>query len=294
MQFPKTEEYDPVDEPSLSDDLDIQNISSLMEAFRETVEHYADDNRIKMFRGKVPDSLEERIVAQSGKILYLPKTSEGIPREDIFGDDRIINEKFLFPEHHEAEVLPELEAEDLRIHFRERATEGIGALIYCPILYQQYVVGYIYLEARREDHKTLDREAVEYVFQFSKVLAYSLKMNGYFNKSREVLSEYRTGVVDISASGLLFAHPSESLRAAITLYTDMDLDLKLGDRKMKIGARVMRKFQDRSTNYYGVQFLMIQPEDFRFLFDYVYGRPFTDQEERLWEGGAEPPKLSFD
>jgi len=294
MQFPKSEEYDPVEEPELTDDLNIQDLNSLMSTFRETAELYCDSHNIKMMRGKVPENLEERIISQSGKILFLPKTSDGLPRDDEYGDDRIINEKFLFPEHGESEYLSELSPEDLRVHFRDYAMGGTTSLLYCPILYQQYVVGYISLEATRDGHKYLDREVLEYTFQFSKVLAFSLKLNGYFNKSREVMSEYRTGVLDISASGLLFAHPSESLKTVITLYTDLDLELILGKRKMLISSRVMRKYQDKNTSYYGLQFLNIQPEDFRFLFDYVYGRPFTEEEDKLWEGGAEPPKLSFD
>ncbi len=294
MEFPKSEEYDPVEEPELTDDLDIQNLSSLMEAFREAAVNFADSHSVKMFRGRHPETLEERIISQSGKILFLPKTSDGLPRDDVYGEDRILNEKMLFPEHQEQELLPELSAEDLRSHFRETAMEGITSVIYCPILYQQYVVGYLYLEARRDGHKTMTRENLEYTFQFAKVLAYSLKINGYFNKSREVLSEYRTAVLDISAAGLLFANPSETLRSTVTLYSDLDLDLRMGKRVMKIGGRVMRKYQDRNTYYYGIQFLDIKPEDFRFLFDYVYGRPFTEEEDQLWEGGAEPPKLSFD
>jgi len=78
------------------------------------------------------------------------------------------------------------------------------------------------------------------------------------------------------------------------LYTDLDLTITLGHRKTKVASRVMRKYSDRHSTYFGVVFLTIQPEDFRFLFDYVYGRPFNPEEDALWEGGAEPPKIKLE
>jgi hypothetical protein len=35
----------------------------------------------------------------------------------------------------------------------------------------------------------------------------------------------------------------------------------------------------------------IKPEDFRYLFEVVYGRSFTERDDRLWEGGAKPPEV---
>ena len=77
------------------------------------------------------------------------------------------------------------------------------------------------------------------------------------------------------------------------LYTDLQLSITIGPRSMKIGGRVMRKFADRANSYFGLVFLDIKPEDFRFLYDSVYGKPFDPDEDEKWEGGAEPPKLEF-
>ena len=156
------------------------------------------------------------------------------------------------------------------------------------------MIGCIILEVWSDSKETLDDDVLEYVFQFSKILAYSLKLNGYFNKSNEVTAEYTTGIVDISASGLLFVNPSRELSLALTLYSDLELELKLKERTMTLGTRVMRKYTGKQTIYYGVQFLEIKPEDFRYLFDYVYGRTFNEYDDSLWEGGADPPVLSFD
>ena len=36
--------------------------------------------------------------------------------------------------------------------------------------------------------------------------------------------------------------------------------------------------------YFGIEFSMMAPEDFRFLFEYLYGRPFTDLDSDSVEG----------
>jgi hypothetical protein len=55
----------------------------------------------------------------------------------------------------------------------------------------------------------------------------------------------------------------------------------------------MRKYKIKDIYFYGIQFLEVAPEDFRFLFEHVYGRPFADADDRFWEGGADPPELNF-
>lgn len=294
MQFPKTEEYDPVDEPEIHGAFDTQDLNQLITTFREEASGFADSTQIVMFRGKDPENLEQRIVARTGKILYLPRMSQGLPRESSSGDSRLLTESYLFPSGRSGEILKELSVEALRDYFKERAVSGADSAICCPILYQQYVVGGIFLETRRDGKPPLDQEALEYVFQFGKILAYSLKVNGYFNKSREVMSQYSTGIVDISASGLLFANPSPALSQALTLYSDLEVLLSLQTREMKIGVRLMRKYSGKNTTYYGLQFLDIRPEDFQFLFDFVYGKSYHEHDDTLWEGGAEPPTLTFD
>jgi hypothetical protein len=36
--------------------------------------------------------------------------------------------------------------------------------------------------------------------------------------------------------------------------------------------------------YFGCRFTSIEPEDLRFLFEYIYGRPFTDQDASFIAG----------
>ena len=91
----------------------------------------------------------------------------------------------------------------------------------------------------------------------------------------------------------LLSHPEKKLSELLGMYGDLKLVLKIGPRRMEIFSRVMRKYKTGGLYFYGIQFLEIEPENFRFLFDYVYGRPFSDDDDRFWEGGTEPPELDF-
>ncbi|MBT3274244.1 MAG: DUF1577 domain-containing protein [Spirochaetales bacterium] len=292
LNFPKTEEYDPVEVPEYSEEYNPNQINSLIETFREKVNSKVTTNTVTMFRERPPQGFQEHLVTQTGKIFFIPNTAGKIPENDFEMGGRIITRAMLLrPEKVSAnedvtqDRLPQLLA--------EKRAEGIKAEIYCPIIFHEYAVGFIYLAQKEGKDGVFDRDLLDETYQFSKVLAYALKINGYFKEQIPEKKRYEGDIIDISASGLLFANGSEQLAATLMLYADIDLNLSFGQRSMRIGARLMRKFEGSAMNYFGIQFMEIKPEDFRFLFDYVYGRSVSQEDEELWEGGAEPPKLDL-
>jgi hypothetical protein len=292
LNFPKSEEYDPVDEPEWSEEYDSSDIQSLLGSFRERVKDRASVNSVTMFRGRPPKGFEETLISQTGKIFYLPDTSGVLPADDYQSGGRIVTRGMLLrPDLGNQggvsqDRLPELIA--------EKKAKGIGSEIYCPIIFHEYTIGFVYLARREGEGGAFDDALVEETHQFSKILAYALKVGGYFKEDIPGKSEYSGEIIDISASGLLFANNSEQLDLSLVIYADIDLRLRFDRRVMNIASRTMRKLRSASMNYYGIQFMEIKPEDFRFLFDLVYGRAITSEDEQLWEGGAAPPELSLD
>lgn len=292
LNFPKSEEYDPVDEPEWSDEYDSSDIQSLLASFRERVKDKASVNSVTMFRGRPPKGLEETLISQTGKIFYLPDTSGMLPADDYQSGGKIVTRGMLLRPDigHQGGIsqdrLPELIA--------EKRAKGIGAEIYCPIIFHEYAIGFVYLAKREGEGGAFDDDLVEETHQFAKILAYALKVGGYFKEDVPGKSEYSGEIIDISASGLMFANNSEQLDLSLVIYADIELRLRCNRRVMSIGSRTMRKLRSASMNYYGIQFMEIKPEDFRFLFDLVYGRAITVEDEQLWEGGAAPPELDLD
>ncbi|MBN2049952.1 MAG: PilZ domain-containing protein [Spirochaetales bacterium] len=294
LTFPKTEEYDPVLPPQPDVSFNLDSLVSLVDGFKREAGERADENNMLMFRDKRPEGFEEEIISRLGKILFIPSTSEAFPNTDLDTDGKIITRYMLYTSD---EDVPEGSEEVSRQHIDDyllrKKQRGVVSELYCPVLYHQYAVGYIYL-AKKIGSGVLSKYDLDYVHQFSKVLAYTLKNEGYFKGEKPTENEYKAEIIDISASGLMFMHASAGLRSLIVLYTDLKIQLRLGQRSMSIYSRVMRKIQDGNKTFYGLQFLEMQPEDFRYLFQYVYGRDFSVEDERLWEGGSEPPELNLD
>jgi len=294
LRFPKTEEYDPVIPPQVEENFNSSSIADLVNDFKKNAPEFSDENNIVMFREKAPEGFEEEVITRTGKCLFIPSTAEPFPMTDLDTNGRIITRYMLYAE---AEDIPEGSGEVSRDkiddHLLKKKQLGIVSEIYSPVLYHEYAVGYIRI-AKRIGSGVLQNRDLDYVHQFSKILAYTLKINGYFKGEKPTENEYKAEILDISASGLLFMHTSPSLRSLIVLYTDLKIQLLVGERRMNIYSRIMRKFQVGNKTFYGLQFLEMEPEDFRYLFQFVYGRDFSVEDEQLWEGGAEPPELDLD
>ena len=292
LRFPRSEAYDPVEPPDFSDDFEPGNVETLIERFRDQTSRKANINEIIMFRDRKPSGFEEEMVAQTGKTFFIPSTDGRFPENDFQIGGRIITRAMLLQqEPHDGKVeggidrLPSLLAEK-----RER---GISAELYSPILFHEYAIGYIHLAQEGEMHGAFDHDLLEYTHQFSKVLAFSLQINGYFKGAIPESGQYEGEIIDVSAAGLLFCHSSARLNELLPLYSDIDLLLRFGDRKIRIVVRLMRKYRSDDVNYFGLQFMEMKPEDFRFIFEFVYGRAIENDDENLWEGGADPPALDL-
>ena len=145
-----------------------------------------------------------------------------------------------------------------------------------------------------EKKEPIKEGIIEYIYQFAKVVCYSLEAHGYFTSLANQERDFETSIIDISASGLLFAHPMQELSRDLMIHTDLRLTLKFPNRKMQITARIIRKFKDRDHLYIGLQFMEIAQEDYRFLFEEIYGKRYEQRFDDLWEGGIPPPELVWD
>jgi c-di-GMP-binding flagellar brake protein YcgR len=91
-------------------------------------------------------------------------------------------------------------------------------------------------------------------------------------------------VIDISVSGLLFAYPHSPL--ADVLLPDSLLAVKIDAPKRNINAnvKIVRRYKDTKMTYFSCCFLDMVPEDVRFLFEFIYGKSFTDSDAAFLAG----------
>jgi hypothetical protein len=293
LNFPRAERFRAVEPPEPSLGFDAGKIQGLIGEFRTKMADTCSRHKITMLRDRLPRTWEEKVVVRLGKCLWIPAVAEDFPTRDPFPDDRVITKADLLAFEEENGTRPSVIQSRLGNILYEKSKQDIAAELFCPILYNEYVVGYVHLVNEGERRDRMLRELVDYTWQFARVLCYSLVTNGYFRAENAGERRYEAPIIDISASGLLFAHPNQDLARELLVHTDLDLTLRIADRTIQAGSRIMRKFKDSENAYFGVLFMRMQPEDFRFLFEHLYGKRFSEQYEGVWEGGAPPPPLDL-
>jgi hypothetical protein len=56
---------------------------------------------------------------------------------------------------------------------------------------------------------------------------------------------------------------------------------------MEVECQVSRKYKDIKINYFALRFTKIAPEDFRFLYEYIYGKPYSIDSTPVWKSSEE-------
>jgi hypothetical protein len=291
LNFPKTDTFAIIEEPPKSDEFDVSSIAGLTRSFKDHMGQIAGEHNIIMFRENPPARFEETLITRIGKIFWIPNTEGELPQDDSRLSTLVVtyNELSRFLEY--SGTSSSLVRSEIAAMLYKKSKSNIFAEIFCPILYHEYAIGYIYAALHKRDPKAFNVDLVHYVYQFSKVLSYSLEKHGYFKQEAGTVTKYQEPIIDLSAAGLLFASQSEDLDHRLTLLDDIDISITIDEKKIIIGSRVMRKFNDYSTYYFALQFLRISDTDFRFIFEYLYGRSFTKNDEMRWEGGSPPPPV---
>jgi hypothetical protein len=284
LSFPTTREYEPVTEPERDSAFDPRDIRALVGEFNERASAFASERAVRMFKERHPESIEERLIVRTGKIYYLPTTAGGLPVVDPYVTSRIVTRDVFADFLRDEDVREDLVADEVLRFERNKKSSGILSELMIPLLFQEYVIGYVYLVNNIQGRPPFDLPVLETFHQFAKVLAYSLKMNGYFRNAPKKAQDFSADVIDISAGGLMFSAASRELTTSLLPGSDIALSIKAKGRTVKVLASVKRVFRDASRSYFGIEYSEIEPEDFRFLFECLYGRAFTDEDAVGIEG----------
>jgi len=284
LSFPVTREFDPAVEPEASSAFDPNDIRALIRDFDTRAGEYASERAVRMFKERVPESLEERIIVRTGKIYYLPTAMGGLPVVDPYVRPRIVTKEIFGDFLREQGVRDDLVEDEIVRFERNKKNSGVLSELLVPLIFQEYVIGYVYLVNKQVGKPPFDLALLETFHQFGKVLVYSLKINGYFRNAPKKASDFPAEVIDISAGGLLFANSSRELAASLLPDSSLEINIKTVGRTVRAGGKVKRTYRDAGLVYYGVEYEEIAPEDFRFLFETLYGRDFTDADATGIEG----------
>lgn len=280
LDYPICPEYISVDEISSDTCNTGDKLTDLICSFKERIADKCTDNTIIMFRTKKPDTFEEELITNTGKVLFIPSTSSVLPKNDPYPDGRIvtevIEEQFEDPDY----FLTGSKFEKL---LKEKKERGITSEIWCPIVYYQYVVGYIYVAD--SGTKSFDISMVDYLWEFSRVLAFQLKKTGYFasNTKSTVPFRHKARILDMSPGGMLIALPQTEIRTPIKEGSIFAVEITLGDKTVQCSAKVTRRFEEKDCVTYGTTFINLSREDMVALYEFLYRKPFDEHDTHAYE-----------
>jgi hypothetical protein len=289
LSYPRVTEveYEDGELGELIKKVDTQNLNGLIAQITTWIKGCAGGHKLVLFRDELKNlGTEERIITEMGKALYLPVVQNGLPQEDPYPRKRLVTGAMFRRFLESTGVVGDEFVEDTAARFiRAKFDAGLRSEIWMPILFQEYVIGYIHIWAGADDGKApFNFGTLDTLYQFAKILAFSLKVNGYFDKGRLQNDPIEGRVIDISASGLLFAQPHSSLSHSLQPESELALRLIAPGRQISTSAWIVRRYQDQTMDYFGCRFGLIEPDDLRFLFEFIYGRPFTDADAQFLAG----------
>ena len=143
LSFPVTREFEPVVEPESDSDFDPHDIRVLVNEFNERASEYASERAIRMFKERHPETLEERLIVRTGKIYFLPTAAGGLPVVDPYVNPRIVTRDIFAEFLRSEDVREDLVGDEVLRFERNKKNSSVLSELAIPLLFQEYVIGYI-------------------------------------------------------------------------------------------------------------------------------------------------------
>jgi hypothetical protein len=284
LSFPRVTEYEPGIPGIVPPEIDPRDFSELIGQMSGWIQHYASGYKLVIFKDAAPSGAEELIIAETGKILYLPSTQGDFPHTDPYPRKRIITGE-MFRRYLESTGIDLTDVDNACARFlKAKYQNGIRSEAWLPVLFHEYVIGYIQAWINAEGKPPFDYSVIDTLYQFTQILAFSLKANGYFERGKLHNEPFGGTVIDISASGLLFAYPDPGLLSPLLPGSELTVKISTPRRTINVATKIARRYTDNTMSYFGCAFINMAPEDLRFLFECIYGRPFTDADAMFFRG----------
>ncbi|MCX7025512.1 MAG: PilZ domain-containing protein [Spirochaetes bacterium] len=284
LDFPVADSYESIEDPGESSDFDPSDVRALVQEFDARASPICSDRRITLFKDRKPSGLDELLVAETGRAYYNPTVLTGLPSTDPYPERRILVHSD-FVEHGMSHGLELAFAEEEVVRFeRSKRSEGILSELMAPIRFHEYVIGIVHIANSKSGLPPFDLGVLGTFTEFARVFAWSLKINGYFRNAPKRTDDYVAEIIDVSAGGLMFTLLDPELSKALNEGSEISVALSTPRRTVNAIASIRRRYRDGRVTYFAAGFLGMAPEDFRFLFEYLYGRGFTDADVMSVEG----------
>ncbi len=276
IDYPESCEYIDVEMPALSEDLDSSSIQTLMDSFKQKAGMFAGVNGVIMFaKPRMPETIEEKLIANFGRSLLIPSTRTSLPAEDPYPEGRIITQSMADTYEGPSIFIDGSNLEKSRL---AKSGSGITSELYCPIQFYQFVIGYVYMRNDDSHRMCMDYKSLDFAWEFSRILAYKLQEHNYFKLSEKKPDPYKPVVLDLSPGGCLIGLPKAKFAIQLKPNTGLRILLRSHGETQEIKAKIARKFADPTTTFYGLAFMGVNDELMSTLKQMLYADSKNDVE----------------
>lgn len=259
------------DKPPVSADFTDIKIDIILTKFKEKLSSIISNNKILMLRNYTAKNIFEELVLKYGKILYIPNTHADIPNRQIDSSLEIITrDEWVKYEVDKNKTQENSLNKVLSQYLLDLSKNNIFSLSIIPILYRNYTVGIIYLINNHQKSQIIDLKIIKYASQFSRVSSYTLKQSGYFKDEEGGKEKISAPIYDLSPGGLAFSYNESKNSDKLLLDHNFKILFKIENRPIRVLAKLVRKFNYLSQQFYGFVFIDIRKEDHEFIYRYLY------------------------
>jgi hypothetical protein len=269
--------------------LNKDDVNAAMHENLNWIQQKTDGYKLVLFKDNVPSSalsIEEKAVGKLGKILFI-----SVPAGGLLSEEENTGGMF-FTEHSLTEYLlsngesPASAREKIVGLIRQRAEQNICSDCYIPVIFFSYIIGYMHIWVNEGENTPLSLSSIEKFCQFAKIIAFSLERNNYFADGKKEMPPFIPKLLDISVGGFLFALYLDKEEITYALNDHFSVQITISGRGIRCNASVVRVHSDKTYAYYGCKFEGMAIEDIRFLFEAIYGKPFTDNDIQFVAGAV--------
>jgi c-di-GMP-binding flagellar brake protein YcgR len=275
LPFPKSSSFESLDSTAVLPNVEPKDFNAIVTQVAQEIKLYADGYKIIYYNTDVqPEKMEERVVAENGKILLIFSTNEKFPQ--FTAEKKFITSEIFKRYLESIGIGVTFLDQSIEQFIKAKMDEGIQSAIWVPFLFQEYVVGYIYAWKTNKTtnaKKPFNEEMAEKLYRYGKCIVFSLEKRGYFEAGRTMNRAINGKVVDISASGLRFAVPNSFVFITLQQGVEIAIRLKSSTRTINAKLKVRRRYKEANVVYLGCSFLDMTPEDAQYLFEFIYGTP---------------------
>ncbi len=270
LNYPQCKLHYFPDTPPVSADFSGVKLDTIINRFREKMKNYVSQSKIVMVRNFKSSRFEEDLAINYGKIVYVPDTHTDIPAKKVADDLPVLTkEEWSSYESFKNNTNSFQLNKALSDYLTNLKKDDIYSYAIMPVLYRNYIVALIYLSNNHQKSTIINANLLKYVFQFSKILSYTLKENGYFREEEGKKQKMTVPAFDLSPGGIGLCVEDDKLESVLKVGTNYRMLFHIEGRPIRVNTKFVRQFQKLSKYYYGFVFLDIKIEDAEFLHKYL-------------------------